>query len=449
MKKIITGSKNLVEAKTLRRYVLKIQSIVALIVVLSYTVIINFYFVNGLDEANFQDLHLETNAFTKAYRQNPATNLPNSIHFNGYLGWQNLPISIQETFPSLQRVTDLTMESVKKGEYNKFVLWPKYVVFVVAQPLNDGNVFYLVRTIETEHYDDLGKTGIAKMFSLTWPLALVFLLVMHTIVQLVLTKVLTPFHQLSLWVDTLTLANVSHDVPNFKFKELNNIAEKQQAALIRISQMLSNEQDFLRHASHELRTPIAVVNSNSELLARVLNLTSTNDKGYTPVQRIKRAALNMQHMTETLLWLSREDNETLDKVELNTEVNLSEMIKYLVDDNQYLLQRKRVEVLLNLEGNYVKIAETPCRLILNNLIRNAFQYTAEGEVFITFFQNKVTIKNINQTSGDIDYNGSDYGYGLGLRLVDKIVNKMHWHYQNNEIEGGRLVIIEFDEINNI
>jgi signal transduction histidine kinase len=372
--------------------------------------------------------------------------LPNSIHFNGYLGWQNLPASIQATFPSLERVTNLTMESVKKGEHNKFVLWPKYVVFVVAQPLNDGNVFYLVRTIDTEHYDNLGKTGIAKMFSLTWPLALVFLLVMHAIVQLVLTKVLKPIHKLSAWVDTLNLTNVSHDVPSFKFKELNNIAKQQQVALVRISEMLSNEQDFLRHASHELRTPIAVVNSNSELLTRVLNLTNSSDKGYIPVQRIKRAALNMQHMTETLLWLSREDNEALAKVEVNAEVYLREMIEYLVEDNQYLLQSKQVEVVLNLEECVVQTTETPCRLILNNLIRNAFQYTAEGEVFITFSQNKVTIKNINQTLGDIDYSGSDYGYGLGLRLVDKIVNKMHWRYHNNEIEGGRLVIIEFDKI---
>jgi len=443
MKKMTLGSQKAVGgAETLRRYVLKIQSIVALIVVLSYTAIINFYFVSGLDEANFQDLHLETNVFAKAYQQDNATILPNSIHFKGYIGWQSLPAEIQETFPSLQEVNDLQMKNVKKGDHNEFVLWPKYVVFVVAQPLNDGNVFYLVRTIDTEHYDDLGTAGISKMFSLTWPLALIFLLVMHAIVQLVLTKVLKPFHQLSTWVDTLTLANVGQDVPSFKFKELNNIAEQQQAALIRISKMLRNEQDFLRHASHELRTPIAVVNSNSELLTRVLNLTTNSDRGHVPVQRIKRAALNMQHMTETLLWLSREDNENLARV----NVNIGEMIEYLVEDNQYLLQSKQVEVTLNIQSSSVQTAETPCRLILNNLVRNAFQYTAEGEVVICFAHNKVTIKNVNQKQGDIDYSGSDYGYGLGLRLVDKIVNKMHWLYSNDEIEGGRLVTIRLDEI---
>ncbi|MFT5757192.1 MAG: signal transduction histidine kinase [Alteromonadaceae bacterium] len=446
MKKIKSGVKNAIKVKTLRRYVLKIQSIVAVIVVLSYTAIINFYFVNGLGEANFQDLHLETNAFAKAYQQNHDIALPNSIHFSGYLGWQSLPANIQQTFSSLRQVTNLQMKSVKKGEHNTFFLWPKHVFFMVAQPLSDGRIFYLVRTIDTEHYDDLGKTGIVKMFSLSWPLALIFLLVMHTIVQLVLTKVLKPFHQLSAWVDTLTLANVNHDVPSFKFKELNNIAEKQKVVLVRISNMLSNEQDFLRHASHELRTPIAVVNSNSELLTRVLNLNTCSDKGYVPVQRIKRAALNMQHMTETLLWLSREDNKTLAKVEVNSVVNLGEMIEHLVEDNQYLLQSKQVELVLDLDECSVQTAETPCRLILNNLIRNAFQYTAEGEVIITFSQNKVTIKNINQTPEDIDYNGADYGYGLGLRLVDKIVNKMHWHYHNNEIEGGRLVTITFENI---
>jgi len=429
-----------VEAKTLRRYVLKIQSIVALIIVLTYTVIINFYFVNGLDEANFQDLHLETNAFAKRYQKQSSIALPHSIHFSGYLGWQQLPRDLQLAFPLFEHVTAVMMKSVRKGQHSDFFLWPKQVIFMVAQPLIDGKVMYLVRKIDTEHYDDLGKTGIAKMFSFTWPLALLFLLVMHTVVQLVLTKVLKPFHQLGSWVDMLTLDNVSHDLPQFKFKELNNIAQQQQAALLRIGEMLNNEQDFLRHASHELRTPIAVVNSNSELLIRVLDLKTNNDKGYSSVQRIKRAAMNMQHMTETLLWLSRENSEVLASV----DVNIGEMIEYLVEDNHYLLQGKDVKVCLEIEDTIVRTVETPCRLILNNLIRNAFQYTAEGEVRFSFTQQQVVIININKSDDLLDYTGGDYGYGLGLRLVSKIVKKMSWQYHNNEIPGGRAVEVNFE-----
>ena len=266
---------------------------------------------------------------------------------------------------------------------------------------------------------------------------------MHVFVHLLLERTLKPFAQLSDWVDTLTKDNVGKAVPDFEFNELNRIAHQQQAALIRISEMLDKEQDFLRHASHELRTPIAVVKSNSELLARILEsagISETCDhKGVAAIARIKRAALNMQHTTETLLWLSREQGDSL----VTSEVNVTAMINHLVDDNHYLLQGKKVSISLNIDNETLQLAETPCRLVLNNLIRNAFQYTAEGEVVISFHQAKVNIININQSQESLDHTAADYGYGLGLRLVERIVDKMSWQYQNNEIDGGRNVTVDF------
>ena len=432
--------------QTLRRYVLRIQSIIALTVVLSYTLVISFYFVRGLDEANFQDLHLETNYFAEQYNQGKTVELPNSIHFKGYLGWQQLPFTFQKVFPSLKNITELQMESIRLHQKDSILSWPEKVLLIVAQPLNDGNIFYLVREINIEQYEALSQNGIMKMLILTLPIALLYWLIMRVFVQLLLKRTLKPFGQLSDWVDTLTKDNVGMPVPDFEFNELNRIAAQQQAALIRISEMLDKEQDFLRHASHELRTPIAVVKSNSELLSRILDTAGINQtcdhKGVAAIARIKRAALNMQHTTETLLWLSREQGDSL----IVAEVNISEMLHHLVDDNQYLLQGKNVKVSLNIDNKSLNLAETPCRLVLNNLLRNAFQYTAEGEVTIKFHGSEVNITNISKSNQFLDHTAADYGYGLGLRLVSRIVEKMSWQYQNNEIDGGRNVIVDFTSI---
>ncbi|MCJ8318102.1 MAG: HAMP domain-containing histidine kinase [Colwellia sp.] len=429
--------------QTLRRYILKMQSLVALTVVLSYTIVISFYFIVGLNEANFQDLHLESNAFSHAYNNKEAVELPDSIHFKGYLGWQELPQRVKGIFPHLINVSSLEMEKIRIFSQDTFVPWPEQAIFIIAQPLNDGQIFYLIREINIEQYDALSQSGIIKMFSLTVPIALLVLVMMHIVVHLLLKRTLKPVRQLGDWVDTLTIDNVTKAVPSFEFNELNRIANQQQAALIRISEMLDKEQDFLRHASHELRTPIAVVKSNSELLARILEnagISETCDhKGVAAIARIKRAALNMQHTTETLLWLSREQGDSL----VTSEVNVTAMINHLVDDNHYLLQGKKVSISLNIDNETLQLAETPCRLVLNNLIRNAFQYTAEGEVVISFHQAKVNIININQSQESLDHTAADYGYGLGLRLVARIVDKMSWQYQNNEIDGGRNVTVDF------
>ena len=165
-----------------------------------------------------------------------------------------------------------------------------------------------------------------------------------------------------------------------------------------------------------------------------------NPKNHTSIERIKRAALNMQHMTETLLWLSREDEN--EKLIIN-DINISNMIKHHLEDNQYLLQGKIIELNFEIDELTLKLAPTPCRLILNNIIRNAFQYTAQGNINIYFESKVLIIENINTGNTEFESENSDYGYGLGLQLVDKIIDKMHWSYENKPVSGGRKVTIDF------
>lgn len=433
------------QPQTLRRYVLKVQSIIALIIVLSYTLVINFYFIHGLDEANFQDLHLESNDFAHQYQKNSHHPLPDTIHFQGFLGWETLPNDLQEHFTGFENVSEMTMDNIRIFTDDTFISWPEQAIFIIAQPLFDGKTFYLVRSINIKQYDALSQMGISKMFQLTWPIALIFLIVMHFSVQLLLRRTLRPFYQIGDWVEGLTLENVNEQTPNFEFYELTAIANQQKKALLRLGAILDKEQDFLRHASHELRTPIAVVKSNSELLTRILSSENNKDKGEQSLARISRAALNMQHTTETLLWLSQEQSlaQSSQQTLALAELDLNLMINNLVEDNAYLLQSKKVKITLELTPTSIKVFETPCRLVLNNLIRNAFQYTAAGEVIIQCSRGRVIVENINISEGELDHSGADYGYGLGLRLVDKIVNKMHWSYQNNQRCGGRKAIIDF------
>jgi len=438
-------SKSRKKTKTLRRYVIKVQSMIALVIVLSYTLVINFYFIHGLDEANFQDLHLESNQFAKLYKSNNQVIPPNTLHFQGYIGWNKLPDWAKSHFAGLETVSEVTMDNIRVMGFENIIPWPEQVLFIIAHPLFDGKTFYLVRKINTQQYDALSQIGISKMLKLTWPIALIFLTMMHFSVQLLLKRTLKPFYQLGDWVENLTLENVNQTTPDFEFNELTAIAHQQKKALLRLSTMLDKEQDFLRHASHELRTPIAVVKSNSELLTRIISADKNKDKGSQSLARISRAAQNMQHTTETLLWLSQEQStkqnnqQTLALV----AIDLNMMINNLVEDNEYLLQSKKVRITLELSPAQITVHETPCRLILNNLIRNAFQYTAEGEVIIQCKNTEVTVENINMSDGAFDHRGADYGYGLGLRLVDKIVKKMHWPYQNSDVSGGRKAIINF------
>ncbi|WDD96965.1 sensor histidine kinase [Thalassomonas actiniarum] len=423
---------------SLRRYVFRVAMIHGLIVVLCYSLLLHWFFIRGLDESNYMYMTMEAQSFSKNYDAGLQPQVPRSIHFNGYLGWQQLPPWLQQQFSSLQQVTELQLRNLKLTNDSSTREQEELVVFMVAQPLKDGNTFYLVRRITLEDHSGQIRTRMIETVLLTWPLALAFLLTILASVYFTLSRLTRPMSALGNWSAALTLDDVSKSPPDFAFNELNTIAQQQQDAFCRLASILEKEQDFLRFSSHELRTPIAVIKSNTELLTRVL----AGQKGSTSLERIQRAVLNMQHMTETLLWLSREQEE---KVQ-GQALDLSEMLTTLSDDNHYLLQGKNVAVSFDCDHNIVEVAETPCRLILNNVIRNAFQYTAEGDIEISLSQGQVLITNVNRSQEDIDHHGADYGYGLGLMLVERIVAKMGWHYQNSEIPGGRKVSIAFLEV---
>ena len=442
----------------LKRFILRTQTLVAIVFILAYTIIVNLYFIAGLNESNYQDLQLEAHHFAMQYKQNPQLLPPSSIHFTGFINWQNVPKNKKVHFPALENMTKASSSNIVLTHENQWFWSPKEVIYVVTLPLADNNILYLFRHINNEKYAISNNSQISLLTSLTLPIAALFFILLRITVKLTLRYNLKRINHLDRWVGELNLDNVEAPVPNFNFNELNRIANKQRNTLLKIKSLLENEQNFLRHASHELRTPIAVVRSNSELLERMWHQTSNETAenqppaaNLTALNRIARAANNMQQLTETLLWLSREESNDI----VCEKVSIRNLIIELIEDNNYLLKGKSVEVFTTLAEDQLTLAYTPCRLVLSNIIRNAFQYTQNGAINITYNNKKVRIDNVNNLSGELAHINherqstisNDYGFGLGLRLVEKVIAKLAWHYQNIAILDGRSVEIDFSTNN--
>ncbi|MBU0536983.1 MAG: ATP-binding protein, partial [Gammaproteobacteria bacterium] len=81
------------------------------------------------------------------------------------------------------------------------------------------------------------------------------------------------------------------------------------------------------------------------------------------------------------------------------------------------------------------------KILLDNLIRNAFQHTHEGEVTIYQRGNLVRISN-----REIDSNtmlSEELGFGLGLDLSRKLAERFKWAYRNERSKNGHDAEIEF------
>ena len=430
----------MVTNRSMLRSLLTIQTILASVLVLGYSILLIVYFTKGLEESNYYDMYREVQHFSKVYEQNKQERLPHSIQYDGYLGWKQLPTSMQKKFPRLQHITQIEFRQFKIERSEVGISPPKRLVYVVAQPLFDGKTFYLVRNIVVEEYVGIVSDRIEKIMALTIPIGLVFISLFLIPIYIMFKRFTRPMQKLEEWSADLTLENTKEQVPDFRFIELNRIANRQNSAFKKIGDLLESEHDFFRHASHEFRTPISVIKNGAELLKRIV----TKKQSITTIDRLSRAAVNMQHMSETLLWLSRDDSRILEKS--NADVTL--IIHEIIEDNQYLLESKQVSLNIELTNIPIMVAATPCRIVLNNIVRNAFQYTYNGDIHISFKDNCFSTRNTNVIDVDNEFdeaNSDDYGYGFGLKLVQKIMKKTKWIYQNNEIPGGRHVTVLFKD----
>jgi signal transduction histidine kinase len=71
--------------------------------------------------------------------------------------------------------------------------------------------------------------------------------------------------------------------------------------------------------------------------------------------------------------------------------------------------------------------------VLNNLIRNAYQYTHEGWIRCQADAQCVVIENCDT---GLDREQESISFGLGLELTQQICTKLGWQLQVSEREGG-------------
>ncbi|MFT4925339.1 MAG: signal transduction histidine kinase [Phenylobacterium sp.] len=205
--------------------------------------------------------------------------------------------------------------------------------------------------------------------------------------------------------------------------EIGILATTLEHSMQRINDFVAREQHFTRDASHELRTPIAVIKNATELLVCEADL---NVRTQPLLMRISRASLQMEQTVNTLLSLAREEKEG-DEVEA---IRLLPVVEKAVVQHAYLLDGKPVEV--NVDIGVSATVTLPIgilQILVANLISNAFQYTLAGEVTMNFEQQCFKVFDTGPgIEADIKDNllepmvkGSDsQGFGIGLSIVKRL-----------------------------
>jgi two-component system sensor histidine kinase GlrK len=141
---------------------------------------------------------------------------------------------------------------------------------------------------------------------------------------------------------------------------------------LRLLELAQERNRFLRHMSHELKTPLANIREGTELLMD--GAVGELQNGQREVTGILREnGLKLQRMIENLLSFSAWQTSSVG-IEVS-EFRLRPLVKQIIENQQLALLAQRVRLDVNIEDLSVASDRGKMRLILENLLSNAIKYT--------------------------------------------------------------------------
>ena len=317
--------------------------------------------------------------------------------------------------------------------YNEIVQ-PSESYFAYRYTANDGHNYLLLRDqFAFEQTEQLFKVVIVVSATLIFLCSLCFGY------WWIRKKIMTPIQTISEAVQSM--AQSRHYEPlkvAVDDDEVGNLAKTCDQALKQFHEALTREKLFTADVSHELRSPLTVIQTSSELL----QLQSDDPKIQKYTGQILDASQGMNDLLSLFLQLARNaplDNSQTDRV--------GDVLQRAVTHYKEAADAKKLELHFETEkscpGHFSPVL---LGTVANNLIKNAVTYTDEGSVTVRelddgfeVFDTGPGLSQELQEKLFTPFNrgsSSKPGSGLGLSIAKRICDRCGWQIELVKQEYG-------------
>lgn len=308
------------------------------------------------------------------------------------------------------------------------------------------NVFYndeladkRVKQVQVPIYDDEGqKVGylivavaregseivLETLFHILLATYPVILILLFFIARFIAGRSIKPINEVINTANKITRNNLTSRIhlPHNR-DELYILSQTINQLLDRIESAIEREKSFTSYASHEFRTPLAVLKGTLEILIRKpRSQREYEEKVQYCIKEIDR----LNHLVDDLLILTRYENQ---RMTLHLEsVNIQSVIDNALSYFSMQIYQKDIKIETSALADSICF-DTDLNLfstIINNLISNAVKYSCcGGEIIVQTEANKEAIV----------LSITDKGLGISDSELDKIFDKFHRSADNAEIKG--------------
>jgi two-component system, NtrC family, sensor histidine kinase GlrK len=209
---------------------------------------------------------------------------------------------------------------------------------------------------------------------LLWQSALLLPLTVIAIIAVTLA-VGRPLRTLDRAISELGSGTLSREIVVSGPQDLERLGRQLEWLRGRLLDLAQERSKFLRHMSHELKTPLANIREGTELLMDgAVGELDTNQREVTGI--LRENGIKLQRLIENLLSFSawQTSSATLDI----SEFRLRPLVKQVLENQQLTLLSQRVRLDVKIEDVMLVADRGKMRLILENLLSNAVKYSPKG-----------------------------------------------------------------------
>jgi signal transduction histidine kinase len=220
-----------------------------------------------------------------------------------------------------------------------------------------------------------------------------------------------------------------------EFTELNTNLHK----LITSSISAYNQQKkFTENASHELQTPLAIMQSKLDIFLQESDLSP---RQHQLIRDLGAAVARTSRINKNLLMLAKIDNRQFENTE---KVHISLLFLEIIDMLSEHIAIKEINLTTNISDDVSVVGnKVLVEVLLQNLLFNAYRHNhAGGEILIRLDASGFVVANSGKERLHEDElfkrfsSDSGISTGLGLAIAKEICSTYHWNlvyrFENNK-----------------
>lgn len=264
---------------------------------------------------------------------------------------------------------------------------------------------------------------IQLIFMITLAVTILLLVSLLLINRFVLQRIWSPFYSTLGMMKAFNIAQKEEIIPQLtKIDEFNELNDSANLMAARVRKDYKELKSFTDNASHEMMTPLAIINSKLDTLLQTGTFSvaqgSIIEDIYTAIRRLIK-------LNQSLLLLAKIENKLISDVQ---DIDLQQLVGAKVLQFQELFEKDGLTLNQELQPFKVKMSKYLADILLNNLFANAIRHNHYGgNIEILLQVGSLAISNTgkseeldNQLFERFSKSASSEGTGLGLAISKQI-----------------------------